>query len=164
MTEETVEENKGENELENLRKENQVLMDDIKRIQADFENYRKRADKEVSSSEDSGKKKVLEKLIALADEFDAAIEHMHKSSESELRNGIRLLHKKLLSVLKDEGVEPLECIGKKFDSDTCDAVEVVDGEGEDGIVLKELRKGYSHRGTVLRHAMVSVSKKKINVD
>ncbi|MFH1448235.1 MAG: nucleotide exchange factor GrpE [Candidatus Micrarchaeota archaeon] len=151
---------KDNGELEQLREENAELIDDAKRLQAEFENYQKRVDKERASDENKGKWMMLEKLMLLADEFDAAVSHMHSSSESELRNGIRLLHKKLLSLMKEEGVEPIDCVGKKFNSDICDAVEMVEDEGEEGIVLREMRKGYVHDGGVLRHPMVAVSKKK----
>ncbi len=151
----------GESETKIPKTKNEELVSDLKRLQAQFENYQKRVEKEKAEMRDSGKREVLVKLISLADEFDAACVHMHQSSESELRNGIRLLQKKLLSVLEGEGVREVECVGKKFSPDSCDAVELIPTEdGEDGVVLKEMRKGYSHNGKVLRHAMVGVSKKK----
>jgi molecular chaperone GrpE len=147
-------------EAEQLKAQNEELLSDLKRLAAEFENYQKRTEKEKESASERGKLQVLKKMISLADEFDAAITHMHTSSESELRSGIRLLQKKLLSVLEEEGVEPLECIGSKFDPDVCDAVEMVEDEGEEGVIVKEMRKGYKCKGVVLRHSMVGVTKKK----
>lgn len=147
-------------DVSRLRAENEELVKTLKRLQAEFENYQKRMDKEKEEWDNRGRQAVLVKLITLADEFEAATAHMHKSSESELRNGIRLLQKKLLAVLDDEGVEEIECLGRKFDPDLCDAVEMVEDDGEDGIVAKEMRKGYSRNGKVIRHAMVGVTKKK----
>jgi molecular chaperone GrpE len=150
-----------EGEIQVPKAKNEELVSDLKRLQAQFENYQKRVEKEKAQMRDSGKQEVLAKMVSLADEFDAACSHMHNSSESELRNGIRLLQKKLMSLLEDEGVKPIECIGRKFSQDSCDAVELVEsGEGEDGIVVKEMRRGYSHNGKVLRHAMVGVTKVK----
>ncbi len=149
----------GESEAEGLKKENSELVNDLKRLQAEFENYQKRTEKEKGEASEKGRGAVLAKLIALADEFEAAEAHMHASSESELRNGIRLLHKKLEDLLEGEGVEPIVCLGKKFDPDRCDAVEMVESEGGEGVVAKEMRKGYIYNGRILRHAMVSVTRK-----
>jgi len=151
---------KRENELSKLKSENEELVKTLKRLQAEFENYQKRVEKEKAGLEERGKQAMLAKMILLADEFEAASVHMHKSSESELRSGIRLLHKKLFSLLEEEGIKPIECIGRKFDPGSCDAVEVLEDEGEEGIVAKEMRKGYVRNGIVLRHAMVGVTKKK----
>ena len=158
------EEARGENEIGKLKAENDELVAALKRLQAEFENYQKRADRERASSGERGKQEVLGKLIVLADEFEAAVQHMHRSSESELRNGIRLLQKKLASILEGEGVTGIECLGKKFDPDICDAVEVVEDDGPEGVVVKEMRKGYLRNGQVLRHAMVGVTKKTRNND
>jgi len=158
--EEPAEEGFDSEDASKLRAKNEELVNDLKRLQAEFENYQKRTDKEKAVWEEKGKRTVLMKLILLADEFEAAGAHMHQSSESELRSGIRLLQKKLLAVLEEEGVKPIECLGKKFDPGSCDAVEMVGTEGDEGIVAKEMRKGYVYNGSVLRHAMVGVSKKK----
>ncbi len=157
-----VETKKPASELEKLMQENTNLINDLKRLAAEFENYQKRTEREKNESSGAGKGAVLKKLITLADEFEAAEAHMQRESESELRNGVRLLHKKLMTLLEEEGVEQMEYLGKRFDPDRCDAVELVDNEGEEGIVAKEMRKGYVYNGKVLRHAMVGVTKKPNN--
>ncbi|MFH0817098.1 MAG: nucleotide exchange factor GrpE [Candidatus Micrarchaeota archaeon] len=148
-----------ESGLEKLKKENLELTNDLKRLQAEFENYQKRTEREKGEVSGRGRGVVLMKFISLADEFEAAETHMHTSGERELRNGIRLLHKKLENLLEEEGVIPIESLGKKFDPDRCDAVELVESEGEEGVVAKEMRKGYIYDGRVLRHAIVGVTKK-----
>ncbi|MCX6778041.1 MAG: nucleotide exchange factor GrpE [Candidatus Micrarchaeota archaeon] len=130
----------------------QELTDHLKRLQAEFENYKKRVQKETAETKQRSKEQLLCELLPIIDEFELALKHPDDET------GIELVHKKMVSFLRSHGVECIECVGKKFDPEMHNATEMKEGEN-DGAILEEIRKGYVCNGRVLRHADVCVSKK-----
>ena len=130
----------------------------LKYLQADFENYRKRTDRELKEREETALRGLVESLLSALDELELAIDHAHKSEEvGELLDGLKMVHKKLAAALGTAGLSRIDCVGKPFDPSLHEAVEKVQGkvEGVD-VVSKEIRPGYTFRGRVVRPSMVKV--------
>lgn len=127
---------------------------DLKRLQAEFENYKKRVEKEKKEWAEYGKAEALRQMLVLADEFDAAAAHSGNADAKSLAKGMGLLHAKLSSILKSMKIEEISCSGFA-DSSLHDVLMQVEG-GEEGKIASVVRKGYRMGGTILRHAQVSV--------
>ncbi|MFH0737971.1 MAG: nucleotide exchange factor GrpE [Candidatus Micrarchaeota archaeon] len=134
------------------------LEERLARVQAEFENYKKRAAKESEMIRERANADAMMKLIPLVDDFDVAIMHMDKSPHKEFKRGFELIFAKMLDLLKREGVEEMRCLGASFDPYKHDALRVV--EGDDGKIVEVIQKGYTLKGNVLRHAKVVVGKGK----
>jgi molecular chaperone GrpE len=129
-----------------------VPLDDFLRLQADFDNRRKRMMRETAMASDRAKREMLERLLPLLDNFDRAIEHDDGSS------GLQLLHKELLRTLESEGLAEIDAEGQRFDPHVHDAVESHPSpDVEDTMVKAVYRKGYRMGDLVLRPAMVVVA-------
>jgi molecular chaperone GrpE len=129
-----------------------VPMDDFLRLQADFDNRRKRMMRETALASDRAKREMLERLLPLLDNFDRALEHDDGSS------ALQLLHKELLRTLESEGLAEIEAEGQRFDPHVHDAVESHPSpDVEDTMVKAVYRKGYRMGDLVLRPAMVVVA-------
>ena len=135
------------------------LNDKVLRQMAEFENFRKRTDKEKSQQFDLGQSNVLEKLLPIVDNFErglAAVPEAEK--DGAFADGMNKIYKQLIKQLEDLGVTPIEAVGKEFDPNLHNAVMQVESqEYESGIVAQELQKGYMFHDTVLRHSMVAVA-------
>ena len=135
------------------------LNDKVLRQMAEFENFRKRTDKEKSQQFDHGQSNVLEKLLPIVDNFErglAAVPEAEK--DGAFADGMNKIYKQLIKQLEDLGVTPIEAVGKEFDPNLHNAVMQVESqEYESGIVAQELQKGYMFHDTVLRHSMVAVA-------
>lgn len=132
--------------LAKLAKERDEYLDQYKRTRADFENYRKRMLKQQTEQMERAAEALIEKLLPVLDNFDAAIAH---------RSGYEQVHTNLIGTLKREGLHRIDPAGKPFDPTEADAV--AHEEGDDGPVVAEvLRPGYKWKGRVLRPAMVKV--------
>ena len=130
------------------------LNDKVKRQMAEFDNFRKRTDKEKSQMFDMGARTVLEKILPVVDNFERGLAAV---PEDGFVDGMDKIYKQLMKELDDIGVKPIECIGKEFDPEFHNAVmQVENDELEAGTVASELQKGYMYKDTVLRHSMVSV--------
>ena len=134
------------------------LTDRVKRQMAEFENFRKRTDKEKSSMYEMGAKAVIEKILPVIDNFERGLSSI---SEEEKNNsfveGMNMIYKQLSNELEQMGVTPIEAVGKEFDPNLHNAVMQVESEEyESGIIAQELQKGYMYRETVVRHSMVAV--------
>jgi len=130
----------------------------LKYLQADFENYRKRTDKELRDREESALRGLVETLLSALDELELAIDHAQRAGEKgELLDGLRMVHRKIATALGTAGLTRIECVGKPFDPSMHEAVEKVQGtaEGAD-VVSEETRPGYMFRGKMLRPSMVKV--------
>lgn len=135
------------------------LEDQLKRVQAEFENYRKRTERERETLLAGGSAMMIDKLLPILDEMDLAIQTIHhKASAKEIKEGMEMLHKKFHSMLEKEGLGEMNCENQAFDPYRHEAIRAVEGK-EDGKIVEVLKKGYLFRGNVLRHAMVVVSKK-----
>ena len=132
------------------------LTETLKRLQAEFENYKKRVAKENSDFIRCASADLIKKLLPVLDSFEQAI----KNKESkEFVKGIELIFAQLSSVLSDAGLKKIECEGKCFDP-FCHEVLLQEESEKDGLVLEELQKGYTVNGNVVRTSKVKISKKK----
>ena len=134
------------------------LEDRTKRQMAEFENFRRRTDKEKSQMFSNGEMNVLEKMLPILDNFERGFDTVaEEDQEDAFVDGMRKIYAQLLKQLEDLGVKPIEALGKEFDPNFHNAVMQVESEEyESGIVAQELLKGYMYHDSVLRHSMVGV--------
>jgi molecular chaperone GrpE len=125
------------------------------RIQADFENYRKRAAREAAVASERAKSGLIRELLPIVDNLERALSSAEEG-EQHLAQGVRLVHAELIAVLERNGVEQFDPAGDKFDPTEHEALSVR-ADGEPGVVLDVIEKGYRANGTVLRPARVVVS-------
>jgi len=144
------------------KKDQQIaeLTDKVKRQMAEFENFRKRTEKEKSAMFEVGAKSVLEKLLPVVDNFErglAAIPEADKQNPTAV--GMEMIYKQLMKALEEMDVKPIEAVGKEFSPDFHNAVMQCEQDGvEENIIVQEFQKGYLYRGSVLRYSMVQVNK------
>ncbi|MEE1037780.1 MAG: nucleotide exchange factor GrpE [Eubacterium sp.] len=134
------------------------LEDKVKRQMAEFDNFRKRTEKEKSAMFETGAKSVIEKILPVVDNFERGIAGL---SEEEMKQpfaeGMNMVYKQLMQELEKLEVKPIEAVGCEFDPNLHNAVMQVESEEyESGIIAQELLKGYTYRDTVVRHSMVAV--------
>jgi len=129
----------------------------LKRLQAEFENYTKRVEKERAEVSARASERLIVKLLLVVDDFERAL-HQLKEVPSETKKGIELIFKNLHKVLVEEKVEPMVCIGHKIDPHHHEVLMQVESEAPEGEILEELQKGYKMNGRVIRYAKVKVSK------
>lgn len=135
-------------------------LDDLrKRNLAEFENFRKRTEKEKSTMFDMGAKSVLEKLLPIIDNFERGFAGLSEEQMSDpFVSGMDMVYKQLIKALADMGVEPIEAVGKPFDPNLHNAVMHVEDENlGENTVAQEFQKGYLYHGSVVRHSMVQVA-------
>jgi molecular chaperone GrpE len=125
------------------------------RAQADFENYRKRAAREAAAAGERAKSGLVRELLPIVDNLERALKSAEEG-EQHLAEGVRLVHSELIAVLERNGVEQFDPAGDKFDPSEHEALSVRE-DGEPGLVLDVVEKGYRANGTVLRPARVVVS-------
>jgi molecular chaperone GrpE len=144
--------------LAQARMEADRYLDDLRRIAADFENYRKRTQREMSAMVERASERVVRQLLPVLDSFEGAVAMEAKSeNEENLLVGVRNTYDLLLDVLVKEGLEPIETWDQSFDPHVHEAV-LTAGNGEGTLkVAQELRRGYKLRGKVLRPALVAVA-------
>src|SRR4051812_19834785 len=125
------------------------------RIQADFENYRKRAAREAAAAGERARSGLVRELLPIVDNLERALASA-EDGEQHLAEGVRLVHSELVAVLERNGVQQFDPSGEKFDPAEHEALSVRD-DGESGLVLDVVEKGYRSNGTILRPARVVVS-------
>jgi molecular chaperone GrpE len=144
--------------IEDEKKRSEDYLRRLKYLQADFENYRKRVDREMREVQDFSTSTLIKKLLPVMDDLDLAIasaEHGHEAKG--VLEGVVMVRKNLASALQSEGLKDIEAVGKPFDPDLHEAVERVDGTaGGTDMVIGEIRKGYILKNRVLRPSMVKV--------
>ena len=130
-----------------------------KRNLAEFENFRKRTEKEKSTMFDMGAKSVVEKLLPIIDNFERGFAGLSEEQMSDpFVSGMDMVYKQLVKALADMGVEPIEAVGKPFDPNLHNAVMHVEDENlGENTVAQEFQKGYLYHGSVVRHSMVQVA-------
>lgn len=135
------------------------LEDRVKRQMAEFENFRKRTDREKQAMFETGAKSVLEKILPVVDNFERGLATVApEQMEDPFVDGMNRVYKQLLTELENIGVKPIEAVGCEFDPNFHNAVMQVESEEyESGVVAQELLKGYTYRDTVVRHSMVAVT-------
>ena len=134
------------------------LEDRVKRQMAEFENFRKRTEKEKTMMFETGAKSVVEKILPVVDNFERGLATIpEEEAESGFAGGMKMIYKQMMDELDKLGVKPIEAVGQEFDPNFHNAVMQVESEEyESGIVAQELLKGYMYHETVVRHSMVAV--------
>ena len=143
------------------KKDEQIeeLTDRVRRQMAEFENFRKRSEKEKSQMFDMGAKSIIEKILPVIDNFARCLAAVpEEQKEDAFVVGMDKVYKQMLTTLAEAGVEPLEAVGKEFNPDFHNAVmHVEDEELGENVVAEELMKGYMYHDSVVRHRMVKVA-------
>ena len=159
-TKETEKENK-ESEAKEARKDPkdaqiEELQDRLKRQMAEFDNFRKRTEKEKAAMYEIGAKDIIEKILPVVDNFERGL--AQAPQDDPFADGMEKIYKQLTTTMEGMGVEPIEAVGKEFNPDFHNAVMHVEDESVgENIVVEELQKGYTYKGFVVRHSMVKVA-------
>src|SRR5579864_6916213 len=144
-------------EAEKLRAERDSLVDRLARMQAEFDNARKRATKEQQDFRDYALVDTIKTIIPVLDSFDRALQS--SPEKSEFHSGVELIHKQLVDALAKLGVRPISAKGEQFDPRYHEAIEMVDThDADDQQVIEELQRGYKLKDRLLRPAMVKVAR------
>lgn len=150
-------------ENENLLQELEESKDKFLRLHAEFDNYRKRTQREKEDLHKYSVGDVLEKLLPVLDNFERAIDSVKSEGEEVQKqlSGVEMIFRQLTDVLQKEGLEPIEALGQIFDPNLHEAMLQVPlaGGQKDGEVVVQLRRGYSFKGRVIRPTLVQVAKK-----
>lgn len=145
-------------EAEKLRVERDALVDRLARLQAEFDNARKRAAREQQEFREFAAADVIRNFLPVLDSFERALKTPSKES-GDFRSGFELMYRQFQDALQKLGVQPVPAEGKPFDPRVHEAVEMVDTtDAEDHQVLEELQRGYKYKGRLLRPAMVKVAR------
>ena len=146
-------------ELTLLKQENENLQNRVLRVQADFDNFRKRSRIEKEETAKYAVSGLVESLLPTFDNFERALQASNDSKDFDsLVQGVEMVYRQLYETLSKEGLEPIEAKGTPFNPELHQAVMQVEEEGfESGIVVEELQKGYKYKGKVIRPAMVKVN-------
>ncbi len=143
------------------KKDEQIeeLTDRLKRQMAEFENFRKRTEKEKSQMFSMGAKSIVEKVLPVIDNFERGLLAVpEEAKEDAFVDGMNKIYKQMMSMLEEVGVKPIEAAGAEFDPEFHNAVMHIEDENlGENIVAEELQKGYMYHDTVVRHSMVKVA-------
>ena len=134
------------------------LEDKVKRQLAEFENFRKRSEKEKATMFEAGAKSVIEKILPVIDNFERGLATTKEEDKTNPHvEGMNMIYKQLMTELDKLEVKPIEAVGQEFNPDFHNAImQVESDEYESGIIAQELLKGYTYRDSVIRHSMVAV--------
>jgi molecular chaperone GrpE len=147
----------AEDPLSRAQRERDEYLDLARRAQADFENYRKRAAKDVAAAGERAKSGLVRELLPVVDNLERALASA-REGEEHLAEGVRLVHSELIAVLERNGVEQFDPRGERFDPSEHEALSMRAQDGaESGVVLDVVERGYRANGTILRPARVVVS-------
>ena len=142
------------------KKDEQIedLTDRLKRQMAEFENFRKRTEKEKTQMFDMGAKTIVEKILPVIDNFETGLATVPEDKQEDpFVSGMQMVYKQLMTELENAGVKAIECAGQEFNPDFHNAVMQVESEElESGVIAQVLQKGYMYKDSVVRHSMVSV--------
>jgi len=146
--------------LEEARAQAASYLEDLKRLKAEFENYRKRMVREQTGMIERASASIVERLLPILDNFELALMAADRTKDYEsMVKGVEMVYGELLEVLKREGLERIDSLHKPFDPELHEAVMHAEGEGDEIVVLDEMRSGYKLGGRVIRPAMVKVGSK-----
>ena len=146
-------------QIKELQYEKAEQNDKYLRLFSEFDNFRKRMNKEKIDIIKTASKEVIEGLLPVLDDFDRALQHLKdQNADEETIHGVELIYNKLLNNLKSKGLEPMDSKGKEFDTDFHDAITQIPAPTDDlkGKVVDVAEKGYLLNGTIIRHAKVVV--------
>lgn len=141
-----------------LKQRVEELEDRVKRQMAEFENFRKRTEKEKTMMFETGAKSVIEKILPVVDNFERGLAAVPEDEkDNAFVQGMEMIYKQLMTELENMQVKPIPAVGEEFNPDFHNAVmQVESDEFESGVVAQELQKGYTYRDSVVRHSMVAV--------
>lgn len=143
------------------KKDEQIedLTDKLTRQMAEFDNYRKRTEKEKTAMYEIGAKEVVEKILPVVDNFERGLAAVPEDKKDDsFVAGMEMIYKQIMISLEEIGVKPIEAVGKEFNPDFHNAVmHIEDEELGENIVAEEFQKGYTYRESVVRHSMVKVA-------
>ena len=143
------------------KKDEQIeeLNDRLKRQMAEFENFRKRTEKEKTQMFETGAKSIVEKILPVVDNFERGLAAVTEEEKgTPFVEGMEKIYKQMMTVLEEAGVKPIEAVGQEFDPNLHNAVmHVEDEEFGENIIAEEFQKGYTYRDSVVRHSMVKVA-------
>lgn len=143
------------------KKDEQIedLTDKLTRQMAEFDNYRKRTEKEKTAMYEIGAKEVVEKILLVVDNFERGLAAVPEDKKDDsFVAGMEMIYKQIMTSLEEIGVKPIEAVGKEFNPDFHNAVmHIEDEELGENIVAEEFQKGYTYRESVVRHSMVKVA-------
>ena len=169
MTEGSGEEDASKNEKRKLfgkknkkdKKDEKIeeLTDRLTRQMAEFDNFRKRTEKEKSQMYGIGAKDIIEKILPIVDNFERGLGSMNEEEKATpFAEGMEKIYKQLMTTLESLGVKPIDAVGQEFNPDFHNAVmHVEDEELDENIIAEEFQKGYMYRDSVVRHSMVKVA-------
>lgn len=149
---------KTDKKADKLQEKVTELEDKVKRQMAEFDNFRKRTEKEKNAMFETGARSVIEKMLPIVDNFERGLATVPEEEKgSPFVEGMNMVYRQLISELEKLDVKPIEAVGKEFNPDFHNAaMQVESDEYESGIVAQELQKGYTYRDTVIRHSVVAV--------
>ncbi len=158
----TQKEVKKEVDIINELQEKIVLVNEytnsLKRLQADFENYIKRTEKEKHELMQVANYKLIMKLLTIIDDFEASLKVIKKDGNKEVIEGIEMVFNNLYKVLETEGVKPINVNGEKFDPYKHEVIDkVISDKHEEGMILAEIKKGYTYQNKIIRPSMVKIA-------
>ena len=135
------------------------LTDRVRRQMAEFDNFRKRTEKEKTQMFETGAKSIVEKILPVVDNFERGLAAVTEEEKgTPFVEGMEKIYKQMMTVLEEAGVKPIEAVGQEFDPNLHNAVmHVEDEEFGENIIAEEFQKGYTYRYSVVRHSMVKVA-------
>lgn len=149
----------GDDEVRALRQERDELQDRLLRSAAEFDNYRKRTDRERRELSDAVSADVISDLLPVLDDMERALAVADDAQSGTMRTGLELIHKQLLEALRRRGAEPFESVGQDFDPSWHEALSTEPaGNHRDGEIVQEIRRGYRIGSRLIRPALVKVAK------
>ena len=147
---------KKKKEKDKFEQQIEDLTDRLKRSMAEFDNYRKRTEKEKSSMYIIGAKDIVEKMLPIVDNFERGL--AQAPEDDPFAEGMKMIYKQMMTAFDEMGVKPIEAVGKDFDPNLHNAVMHVEDESVgENIVVEEFQKGYTYKDFVVRHSMVKVA-------
>lgn len=134
------------------------LTDRLTRQMAEFDNFRKRTEREKSQMYEIGAKDIIEKILPVVDNFERGLKTAEGNQEDPFVQGMEMVYKQLMTTLEGVGVKPIEAVGQEFNPDFHNAVMHVEDENlGENVVAEEFQKGYTYRDSVVRYSMVKVA-------
>ena len=141
-----------------MKEKVEELEDRVKRQMAEFDNFRKRIEKEKTAMFETGARSVIEKILPVVDNFERGLASVsEEEKDGALAQGMQMIYKQLMTELENLDVKPIPAVGEEFNPEFHNAVmQTQSDEFESGVVAQELQKGYTYRDSVVRHSMVAV--------
>lgn len=152
------EKKKKDKKQDAMKEKVEELEDRVKRQMAEFDNFRKRTEKEKTAMFETGARSVIEKILPVVDNFERGLASVsEEEKDGALAQGMQMIYKQLMTELENLDVKPIPAVGEEFNPEFHNAVmQTESDEFESGVIAQELQKGYTYRGSVVRHSMVAV--------